>query len=42
MNYISNDIGMGQHVKLDQLVVDYEATADDFAITPEYINGLCF
>jgi beta-lactamase regulating signal transducer with metallopeptidase domain len=37
MNYISNDIGMGQHVKLDQLVVDYEATADDFAITPESI-----
>ncbi|MEK3747161.1 M56 family metallopeptidase [Paenibacillus sp. FSL E2-8871] len=37
MNYISNDIGMGQHVKLDQLVVDNEATADDFAITPESI-----
>jgi hypothetical protein len=37
MNYISNDIGMGQHVKLDQLVVDYEVTADDFAITPESI-----
>lgn len=37
MNYISNDIGMGQHVKLDQLVVDNEATADDFANTPESI-----
>jgi hypothetical protein len=37
MNYISNDIGMGQHVKLDQLVVDYEVTADDFSITPESI-----
>lgn len=35
INYISNDIGMGQHIKLDQLVVNYEATADDFAITPE-------
>ncbi|MEK5254350.1 M56 family metallopeptidase [Paenibacillus sp. FSL F4-0125] len=40
MNYISNDIGMGQHIKLDQLVVDNEATADDFAITPEStLNG---
>lgn len=40
MNYISNDIGMGKHVKLDQLVVDNEATADDFAITPEStLNG---
>lgn len=35
MNYISNNIGMGQHVKLDQLVVNKKATAEDFATTPE-------
>ncbi|WP_340008858.1 M56 family metallopeptidase [Paenibacillus sp. FSL K6-0276] len=35
MNYISNNIGMGQHVKLDQLVVNKKATAEDFASTPE-------
>ncbi|GGH09565.1 M56 family metallopeptidase [Paenibacillus segetis] len=35
MKYISNDIGMGKHISLDQLVVDDTATAKDFAITPE-------
>lgn len=35
LNYISNDIGMGQHIKLEQLDVNYKATVEDFAITPE-------